>query len=481
MKKFSLSFYALIISMLLLHLTCKKETAPLAEANAGKDTVVVNQTTIKLSANFPNRGEGSWFLSSGAGGIVTDSSNPVTTFTGEYCTDYILIWTIKDGSEYSSDVIKIKFVRSLVSFAGNDTTLTSGNIPLKAQVPEAPLKGKWTIVEGQNCTFANDTVPITTLNVKKCGTYTLRWTLSDQCASASDDVKINVISQEPTKANAGTDISPMEGVTRVTMAANTPVVGTGHWSIASGPEGTFTDPSSPTTNFEGAAGGKFTLRWTIKTLCDSSYDDMQVNLSAPQDFDGNYYKIVTIGNQVWFAENLKTTHYMNGDEILTTSPYIKDISGESAPLYQWSSKLEDKNVPLYGRNYTWYVVVDNRKICPTGWHVPTDYDWQVLIANLGGSSIAGGKLKEAGTNHWRAPNLGATNESGFTAIPAEIRYFNGNVFSGTGFWSITEKDAIIAIAYFLYYDLAKILSQNNDINYNIYKKLNGLSVRCVMD
>lgn len=474
MKKSSLALYAIII--LLLHLTCKKEeTAPLAKADAGNDTIVINQTTLKLSANLPNRGEGSWILFNGSGGKIADFHNPSTTFTGEYCTEYYLIWTIRDEKESSSEKIKIQFVRSLVSYAGKDTTVTSGSIPLKAQAPNAPVKGKWSIIEGSNCSLNNDTISNTTLNVQNCGTYVLRWTVSDQCASASDDVIINVISQEPTTASAGADQNPAEGVTQVTLAANTPLKGTGRWSIVSGPEGTFTDPANPTTTFNGAPGGKFKLRWTIKTLCDSSYDDMQVNLSAPMDYDGNYYKIVTIGNQVWFAENLKTTHFMNGDEIAELPPNIYSSSLPD-PKYQWEMGSFVGSFKC-GKYYTWYVIEDNRKICPSGWHVSTDYDWQVLLGNLGGSNSSGGKLKEEGTEHWKAPNTGATNETGFYALPSGYSTNVHEVVSfgvSALFWTTEIRDNVTSVVY-------ELLNDSTKVEKTYRYKVCGLPVRCVKD
>ncbi len=143
------------------------------------------------------------------------------------------------------------------------------------------------------------------------------------------------------------------------------------------------------------------------------------------DIDGNVYQTVTIGNQVWMAENLRTTRYRNGDLIGTTSPATLDYSNESAPKYQWAYDGDERNAAVYGRLYTWYAVTDNRNIAPVGWHVPTNAEWTTLIHFLGGESVAGSKLKEAGTMHWKSPNAGATNESGFTALPAGSHWFTG--------------------------------------------------------
>jgi uncharacterized protein (TIGR02145 family) len=160
-----------------------------------------------------------------------------------------------------------------------------------------------------------------------------------------------------------------------------------------------------------------------------------------KDFDGNIYTSVTIGTQVWMIENLKTTKYQNGDLIGTTTPATLDISAEATPKYQWAYDGNESNVATYGRLYTWYAVTDSRKVCPTGWHVPSDAEWTTLTTFLGGEDIAGGKLKEAGTDHWHNYDMFATNETGFTALPGGHRYFNG-AFNSIGYsgywWSSTE-------------------------------------------
>ncbi len=149
------------------------------------------------------------------------------------------------------------------------------------------------------------------------------------------------------------------------------------------------------------------------------------------DIDGNVYRTIKIGNQWWLAENLKVTHYRNGN------PIIKLIADE--PNWSsWASMLNgaccayeynDSLANIYGYLYNWFAVADPRKISPEGWHVPNDDEWNSLIKFLGGESVAGGKLKEAGTSHWLSPNNGATNESGFTAFPGGERGGPQNVYN----------------------------------------------------
>ena len=166
-----------------------------------------------------------------------------------------------------------------------------------------------------------------------------------------------------------------------------------------------------------------------------------LNAQTVQDINGNVYPIITIGKQVWMKEDLKTTRYSNGDSIRTTTPATLDITNEPTPIYQWAYDGDESNVEIYGRLYTWYAAIDDRNICTTGWHVPTDTDWSTLITYLVGVSVTGGKLKETGITHWKSPNNGATNESGFTALPGGYRYGSGTFFDigSTGnWWSSTE-------------------------------------------
>jgi len=196
------------------------------------------------------------------------------------------------------------------------------------------------------------------------------------------------------------------------------------------------------------------------------------------DIDGNMYKTITIGTQTWMAENLRTTKYRNGDLIGTTTPATLNISGEITPKYQWAYDGNESIAATYGRLYTWYALVDSRNLCPTGWHVPNDEEWTTLTEYLGGENVAGGKLKEISSAHWHRPNQGATNESGFTALPGGGRNQYG-LFRYIGesgdWWSSTEHylDTICANEVNLYYDSGSLISAF----YSVKKNTN--SVRCI--
>ena len=192
------------------------------------------------------------------------------------------------------------------------------------------------------------------------------------------------------------------------------------------------------------------------------------------DIDGNKYLTVRIGNQEWMAENLRVTHYRNGDTIA-----LVEDAGEWEVLrtgaYSWYNNDEQGHKTLYGALYNWYALDDPRGLCPEGWRVPAEEDWNELIAFLGRESVAGGRMKEAGTAHWNSPNTHANNESGFTALPGGYRFSNGK-FDYLGqvarWWTATPMDGDNAwfrnIGFF-----------NISISKHLVRKEMGLSVRCL--
>ena len=190
------------------------------------------------------------------------------------------------------------------------------------------------------------------------------------------------------------------------------------------------------------------------------------------DIEGTIYQIVQIGTQVWMAENLKTTKYNNGIAI----PYVTDggIWGNlTSPGYCWYN-YQSTYGNTYGALYNWYAV-NTDSLCPTGWHVPTQVEWTTLTDHLGGTSIAGGKLKEIGTTHWNSPNTGATNESGFTALPGGYRSLYGTfdlLGSYGSWWSATDNGSPVAWSRDIY-------NNNSNIDNYTSNQKDGFSVRCI--
>lgn len=192
------------------------------------------------------------------------------------------------------------------------------------------------------------------------------------------------------------------------------------------------------------------------------------------DIDGNVYQTIRIGDQWWMMENLEVTHYRNGEPI----PHVTDDttwSGLTSGAYCNYNNYTD-NVATYGRLYNWYAVDDTSNIAPEGWHVPTDEEWQTLIDYLG-SSVASGKLKETGTTHWTSPNTGATNESGFTALPGGLRISSNGSFYNMGYYADFWSSAgYSGGAWF-----RRLTYDNSQVVYGSSDKRNCRSVRCVRD
>jgi uncharacterized protein (TIGR02145 family) len=200
------------------------------------------------------------------------------------------------------------------------------------------------------------------------------------------------------------------------------------------------------------------------------------NPGAGVTFDGYTYSSIVLGNgQEWMAENLRTTVYANGDTI----PNITDpnqwpiLSSGSWAYFNNDSQYE---IP-YGKLYNWYTVVDSRNVCPSGWHIPSNTEWTDLIVYLGGLDFAGGKMKSTGSQYWWSPNQGATNESGFSALPGGLRNSDG-AFGNVGmegyWWSSTESTTT-SNAWSIYLDFNSV-----DVDMvNFLIKEIGVSVRCL--
>jgi len=197
------------------------------------------------------------------------------------------------------------------------------------------------------------------------------------------------------------------------------------------------------------------------------------------DGDGNNYPSVQIDNQVWMAENLKTTKYRNsaGINCVEDNPVWSSLTSDA---YCWYKNDKATYGATYGALYNWYAV-NTGELCPTGWHIPvgwhapTDTEWTTLTSYLGGETVAGGKLKETGTAHW-SQLQGATNETGFTALPGGIRFDDGtfdHIGSHGNWWSASADDATMA------WSRAMYGSGNEAVDRLSRSKKCGFSVRCV--
>ncbi len=210
---------------------------------------------------------------------------------------------------------------------------------------------------------------------------------------------------------------------------------------------------------------------------ESYSDDITFTTYAAMDYDSNYYYSVKINDQEWLKENLRNTHFQNGDAI----PDVTDATAWSQttdPAY-CQYKNDPAAADVYGYLYNFFVAADSRNVCPVGWHVPALDEWNTLITYLGGDTVADKKIRETGTDHWLT-DTGVTNESGMTVLPAgnrerdgaffNLRYvsflwssFDGAVGYASGPW-------IIAMSY-----------NSPGISENPYSTNFGASIRCLKD
>ncbi len=277
----------------------------------------------------------------------------------------------------------------------------------------------------------------------------------------------------------------------ITSDGGAPVTARGVcWSATTGP----TTANSKTT--EGIGVGSFTsfltgmaastiyyVRAYVTNSAGTAYGNEIIFTTQPAsantvtDIDGNVYNTITIGTQVWMKENLKTTHYRNGDAIptgLNDASWFTTGSGAYA-IYGNNTS----NIAVYGKLYNWFAVVDTRNLAPAGWHVPTFTETVTLTSFLGGLSNSGGTLKEAGLTHWNSPNTGATNSSGFSGLPGGNRSNIGlyDFIGFGGYWWTTAEDfpgSVTAEARGLFANSIETAQISGSKNY-------GLSIRCIKD
>jgi uncharacterized protein (TIGR02145 family) len=195
------------------------------------------------------------------------------------------------------------------------------------------------------------------------------------------------------------------------------------------------------------------------------------------DIDGNVYKTITIGTQVWMAENLKVSHYRNGDPVtFINSEYYEWRSDTTNGLSCYY--LHNESIgSVYGKFYNWYAVNDFRGLAPLGWHIPLDAEWALLESYLGDNPTAGAKMKEAGTDHWEQSNSSGDNSSGFTALPGGLAEWPGlshGMNNYTYFWSSTKDNHLYVWCYKLSYDISSLIREHMPTT-------TGISVRCIKD
>jgi uncharacterized protein (TIGR02145 family) len=504
--------------------------------NLNASNITINSVTFNSSVNANDLSTTVTFeygVSSAYGSIITVPQNPVT---GNSIVNVNADLTgLTPGTTYH---FRIKTENALgITYSSDMTFLTLGKVPdvsvlaaTNIQVKTAAIAGTVnanfltstvTFEWGTTTTYGNSSTPTqspvngsTGVNVSTIltgltpgTTYHYRVkAINDLGTSNSDDLTFTTLGQIPSATTPTvTNLKVTQAVLNGIVNPNyLPTAVSFEWGKTTTYGNTLTLTQNPfegntSVNVSADLSGldpETTYHFRIKAtneLGTSSSGDMTFTTYALIDIDNNLYHSVTIGLQIWMKENLKTTKYTNGDLIGTTSTPTLDITTESSPKYQWAFDGNEANVITYGRLYTWYAVTDSRKVCPAGWHLPTDGEWTDLsdfLTNNGfgyqgsGDDIAkslaatsgwGGTSSEGSTSFDQASN----NSSGFTAMPGGYRFYDGRfLYSGSfGFWwSATEYVSTYAYIRELICNMTTL--QRDGINSD---KRSGYSVRCLHD
>lgn len=214
------------------------------------------------------------------------------------------------------------------------------------------------------------------------------------------------------------------------------------------------------------------LVYSVSCSSDSTSANEEIEYGSVVDVDNNNYKTVVIGNQEWMAENLKTSRFQDGTDILHEPN--KEVFGrlETGAWIRYENNAGSVN--SYGKLYNWFAVDDERGLCPSGWKVPNESDWNELEHYLGEN--AGGKLKEINGQYWESPNTGATNSTGFSARPGGFLIGSSFYNEGhAGYWwssTVTESDREQV-------HVRRLVYRESTISKEIFYITFAMSVRCI--
>ncbi|MDD3702304.1 MAG: PKD domain-containing protein [Bacteroidales bacterium] len=479
MKKiFHTSIPFLFLGLLvLLFNSCGKENnidKPTADF-IGNPTNGIAPLTVKFNDQSSNNPT-TWNWDFGDGSI-SNEQNPSKTYTdaGTYTVKLTVLNSGGEDTQIKTDYITVtpSVNPPITDFIGSPT---NGQAPLIVsftdQSSNNPTSWYWDFGDG---TTSNEQNPSKTYT--DAGTYTITLTAINS-GGEDTQIKTDYIIVTPLVNPPITDFigSPTNGqapliVSFTDQSSNNPT--SWYWDFGDGTTSSEQNPSKTYTDT-----GSFTVKLTAinsggeDTQTKADYIVVTDDGTFTDDRDGTVYKYVTIGEQVWMAENLKYLPNVVGPVISSYSVpyyYVYDYHGNNV-----ANAKATENYQTYGVLYNWPAAM---VACPTGWHLPADEEWSLLTDYLGGEGVAGGKLKETGTIHWYTPNSGATNETGFTALPGGYRSYSSKfsyMISNGCWWSASEENTTNAWNRFIYY-YSSVVEPNND-----HKSL-GLSVRCVRD
>ncbi len=512
----------MLVGLLVLASSCKKESTPAAATQTGSKILVNGQDA---GINFKSTLSGQttvWIASSdqvgiysdlartAAGGLgslianavfTADASTASSTFTGTMywgtgtATEhkFYAYYPYSDSAGSDATAVPVSLAAAQIQSAANNNahigaldfmvatpaTVTSpANTNAVGSIVNLRYNHLFTILE-----FQIKGSGTTLKAIKFSGNKTLafsRGTIDITQVIPATDVAYTFASQTGTTTQAVVTLTSAATLTstntdtKVYMVIN-PGTQMGNFQISVSTDGNTWKYLAKTALAGGFLRGN---KYVVSIDADAATDNVV-------DIESNSYGTVTIGTQVWMAENLKTTKYNDGTAIPNDAVVGASAASDAAwallrtDAYCWYNN-DINNKPIYGALYNWYAV-NTGKLCPTGWHVPTDSEWTTLTTYLGGLAVAGGKLKENGTTHWNTPNTGADNSSRFTALPGGNRQNIDGMFytmgKGSGWWGSTAGSGNTASSRILKYDSATVPGPPDDGN----NKWNGFYVRCVRD
>ena len=435
--------------------------------------VTSNTTTVTACDSYAWSVDGNSYTQSGSYSSVSGCNTenlsltivPATsnTTTATACGSYT--WSV-DGNTYTqsgsySSVSGCNTENLVLTITGNATSNTTAASACDSynwlvNGTTYTQSGSYTSLTGCDTYVLNLTITASSSNTTTasgCGSYT--WNVDGQTYTQSGSyssvngchTEILALTITPLSSNTTTTTAcgsytwSVDGNTYTASGTYSSVTGcnTELLSLTINPVTSSTTTATACGSYTWSVNGvAYTLSGSYTAVSSCGTEVLNLTIEPLCDVDGNAYDTVVIGNQVWFSENLKVSKYRNGDAIPTG---LSDASWQATTSGAYAIHNNTAaNDSIYGKLYNWYAVADPRGLCPTGWHVPSDAEWATLENFLGGSSIAGGKMK-AVSSLWGAPNTGADNSSGFTGLPGGNRDNNGT-FSATGgfgfWWSSTQ-------------------------------------------
>jgi len=358
------------------------------------------------------------------------------------------------------------------------TAAWSANVITISGTPTATGTFNYTIpVTGTSCSSVNATGTITVIAACAAGAASSTPTLT------VNTVLTNITHSTTSSTGIGTATGLPAGVTAAWSANTITISGTP----------TATGTFNYTIPLTGTSCSSVNAMGTITVTAAVTTPSFTCGTSTVSDIDGNTYNTVSIGTQCWTQENLRVRRYNNGAEIRFDTTGGTAGNGTGQTWTGWTIGAltiyarDTSNLRIYGYLYNWYaakgidstITINNKNICPTGWHVPSDSEWTTLTSYLGGLSVSGGKMKSTGTTLWTSQSSGTDNSSGFTALPGGIRdgTTNGSfitIKTRTNFWSSTSYDSNLA-----YY--RPLIHNSPGMTKSFDKNGYGYSVRCLKD